>query len=119
MYQLADMSLSDDQKLDMATPIAMDERPEFPYGLRISLTEAELEKLGIDISEATVGGYFMLHALCCVTSVSCNETDTGKNCRLEAQLEQMAVDGDDAEEAAEGETPPAVAPKGFYKSMGA
>jgi hypothetical protein len=115
MYALADMSLSDDEKLDMATPIAMPDRPEYPYGLRICLTHDELAKLGIDPKEATVGGYFMLHAQCCVTSVSNNQTESGDCYRVEAQIEKAAVDGDDAEEAADA--PSTAAPKGFYKSM--
>jgi hypothetical protein len=115
MYQLADLSLSDDEKLDMATPIAMPDRPEYSYGTRICLTESELTKLGIDPSEATVGGYFMLHALCCVTSVSKNETEAGDCYRVEAQIEQAAVDGDDSEVPTDA--PATAAPKGFYKSM--
>lgn len=114
MYQMADMSLSDDEKLDMATPIPMDERPEYPYGLRISLTEAELTKLGIDVGEAQVGGYFLAHVYCCVTSISKNSTDAGDCCRLEAQIEQMAVDGDEEPAA---DAPATTGPKALYKSM--
>ncbi len=120
MYQLADMSLDDDEKLDMVTPIAMPDAPEYPYGLRISLTEAEMAKMGIDPAEAVRGGYFMLHALCCVTSINFTDSESGQCCRLEAQIEQATVDGDD-EPDADDAPPPATsaAPKGFYKSKGA
>lgn len=115
MYALADMSLSDDEKLDMPMPIAMPDAPEYPYGMRICLTQDELTKLGIDPTEAQIGGYFMLHALCCVTSLSSNSTESGDCMRLEAQIEQAAVDGDDES----ADAPVSAAPQGFYKPKGA
>lgn len=101
MQQMVDMELTDDEKHDFVAPIAVD-TPKYPYGLRICLSQDEIAKLGIDPEEAVVGGYFTLHAICCVTSVSSDETETGKRFRMEAQIEKMAVDSD-AEETGEGE----------------
>ena len=37
------MELDDEDKLDAIMPIPMDNKPDFPYGLRICLTEKEPE----------------------------------------------------------------------------
>lgn len=93
---LVSMELDDEEKMDMAMPSM--EQPNFPWGLRISLTSDELEKLGIDVKEASVGDYFQIRALCCVSSISSNDTAKGPCDRLEAQIEAMSVpdleDGD-------------------------
>ncbi len=90
------MELSDDDKLDAVLPIPM-VRPDFPPGLRICLTEKELDKLGIAHDEAEVGAIFHGHFMARVTSVSQNEGDMGKSCRIEAQIEDLAIESEDAE----------------------
>ena len=87
---LVSMELSDDDKMDMAFPSVADQ-PDFPWGLRISLTTDELQKLGIDVKEASVGDYFQIRALCCVSSISSSDTAKGPCDRLEAQIEAMNV----------------------------
>lgn len=115
---MVDMSLSDDEKIDMAMPIAMPDAPEYPYGLRICLTEAELEKLGLDVKEAVIGGLCTFDILAKVTSVSCNDTADGQCCRVELQIIAMEPEAEDAEPDAPAVAPPSdAAPKGFYKSM--
>lgn len=104
---LTSMELDDEASMDAAMPIAMPDRPKWPYGLRICFTNDELEKLGIDPEDATVGGYFHLSAVACVTSVSRDEREAGEPCyRIEAQIEQMGVLGLDDGAEDEPQTQP-------------
>ena len=74
--------------------------PRYPFGLALSLTERELEKLGYGVDELPeVGDMTHIMAMGSVTSVSCNETEGGKKCRVEIQLRYIAVEGEDEEEA--------------------
>jgi hypothetical protein len=90
---MASMELDDDDKLDF--PKVADKAPDYPYGLRICLTETELDKLGLDPADAEYGGVFMGHFMARVTHVSHGEGPDGKNCRIEAQIEHLAIEGSD------------------------
>lgn len=98
---MVSMEMDDEDQLAAPMPIAMPNKPEFPYGLRICLTEKEFEKLKLDPSAAVVGGMFHLHALARITSVSMNQnnTDMGsdENIRVEAQIEDLAIESEDGE----------------------
>lgn len=91
--KLIDMELSDEDKLDASMPIAMPSKPDYPYGLRISLTHNELEKLGLD-DDCEVGDMIDVRCFATVTSVSKNEDGNGKGCRIELQIEKMAVESE-------------------------
>lgn len=86
---LVSMELDDEDKYD--APMVSDMQPDFPYGLKLCLTTAELEKLGIDVKDASIGDYFHITALACVTSISSNDSPNGPCDRLEAQIEAMSV----------------------------
>jgi hypothetical protein len=101
MKMMHDMELTDDEKMDSLAPIPVPSKPDYPYGLRINLTEAELEKLGLDEDEAEVGAMFHGHFMARVTSVSKNESDGKKCCRIEAQIESLGIESEDAENEAE------------------
>lgn len=101
MYMMVSMENDDDEILDCPVPVGC-ERPKYPYGLRISLTEKELEKLRIDPSCAFVGGMCHLHAMARVTAVSQNQTEDmdgdARECwRLELQIEDMCIESEDEE----------------------
>lgn len=96
---MVSMELTDDEKLDAVTPIAMPDKPEFPYGMRICLTEAEFEKLKIDPAEAFVGGTFHLFGMARITNVSESDGPNGKTCRVECQIEDLAIESEDLENA--------------------
>ena len=98
---MTSMEMDDDEKLDAFCPIPMPMRPDYPFGLRITLTDKELEKLKIDHADAFVGGTFHGHFMARVTSVSADEGSDGKHCRLEAQIEDLAIESED-EETTEG-----------------
>lgn len=91
---LVSMELDDEDKLD--NPIMVSDRavhPDYPYGLRISLTENELEKLKLDHKEASVGDYLNLRVRACVKSISEHDDGGGKCCRMELQIEEMGKEG--------------------------
>lgn len=97
MDKMVDMELDDEDIGDMAAPMALPEQPRYPYGLRISLNKSDLKKLGLDSGEAFVGGYVHGHFIGCITSVSINETEHCDDCRVEVQIEQMAIESEDEE----------------------
>jgi hypothetical protein len=94
---MVSLELDDEAKTDAPMPMPMADKPDYPYGTRICLTDAEIDKLGIDPAEATVGGTFMMQGLARVTSVSCNDGPDGKCWRIEAQIEDMGILGQDDE----------------------
>lgn len=105
MNPMISMELSDEEKMDASQPIAMNDVPDYPYGLRICLTHEEMKRLDLDPSEAFVGGIVHLHALARVTSVSISDSaatqysDGGPNCRIELQIEDMCIESEDEENA--------------------
>lgn len=74
--------------------------PIYPYGLAISLTQDELEKLDVDYSEWGVGDLFHLHAMAKITSISESESTDGKRCRVEMQIIALAGEDEDSENQA-------------------
>jgi hypothetical protein len=94
--KLVDLALGDEEKADLGMPIAVADRegPEYPYGLRITLTDAELEKLGLD-ADCDVGDVIYLAAFATVASVSQNKRADGTACcRIELQIEKLAVENE-------------------------
>lgn len=105
--QMVDMAeTADEVKKDLAgsMPAPKANVPAFPYGLCISLTEKELDKLKIE-DKPQVGDMIHLCALAKVTSVSANETktesgETEHHCRVELQITHLATENEDDEDAA-------------------
>lgn len=89
--KLVDMEMDDEEKLDAVCPMPMPSRPSYPYGLRICLTHKELEKLGLD-AECNIGDMIDLRCFGTVTSISKNDVGDGESCRIEIQIEKMAVE---------------------------
>lgn len=101
MMPMVSLEMDDEDVLDMACPIPIDvaNRPKYPYGTQIVLTDKELAKLGCDAGEAFVGGMIHIHAMARITSVSSTDTSDGKRDRVELQIEEMCIEGEDAENA--------------------
>lgn len=97
MRTMVSMELDDEDKLDAMMPIAMSSKPDFPCGLRISLTEKELSKLDLDPDDAVVGGMVHLHAMGRITAVSATDDSGGKCCRIEIQIEDLEIESEDDE----------------------
>ena len=90
--KLTDMELDDEDQMDSVTPIATS-KPRFPWGLRISLTHKELEKLGLD-ADCDVGDMIDMRCFATVTSVNKNDNTDGPSCRVELQIEKMSVENE-------------------------
>lgn len=102
MHVFKSMELDDEDAADLAVPCdGMPNKkllPQYPYGLRITLTEKEMEKLGLDPSCAVVDGMVHLFAMARITSVSCDKRMDGEERhRCELQIEQLAVESEDEE----------------------
>lgn len=93
---MVSLEMTDEEKIDQILPIPMD-RPDYPMGLRICLTDREMEKMGVDASDACVGGLIHLHAMARITSVSSDDRNGHKSCRIELQIEDMCVESEDEE----------------------
>lgn len=97
MITMKSMELDDESKMDTLMPLPMP-TPDFPCGLRGCLTEDEFEKLDVDPEDAEVGGIFHMHALARITNVSHSQGPDGeKCCRVEFQIEDLAIESEDAE----------------------
>ena len=97
MIVMQSMELDDEDKLDAAMPIPMPDKPEYPYGLKICLTQSEFDKLGLDAADAVIGGIVHGHFLARITSVSQNENEAGPCSRVEMQIEDLAILSEDEE----------------------
>lgn len=98
MIVLQNMELDDDAKLDANQPIAMPEKPDYPYGLRICLTEKEFEKLGLDPKDAFRGGIIHGHFMGEITCCSTSDGEYGSSNRVEIQMTHLAIESEDAED---------------------
>ena len=95
---MTSMELDDEDSLDACCPMPMPCKPDYPYGLKITLTDKELEKLKIDHADAFVGGTFHGHFMARITSVSADEGSDGKHSRLEAQIEDLSIESESEED---------------------
>ena len=67
--------------------------PDYPYGLRICLTDAELSKLEMG-TDCEIGDMIDLRCFARVTSVSKNDGPDGPTCRVEMQIESMSCENE-------------------------
>jgi len=101
---MVDMARTPEEKKEETKPLPdVAQVPDYPWGLRICLTERELEKLGLE-AECEVGDILHLNAFAKVTSVSISDSDSGKTCRIELVLTHIAAEDED-EEAEEAPRP--------------
>lgn len=96
MRSYVDLELDDEDKRDFAIPA---ETPDYPWGLRLCLTEAELKKLGCEPGDAPeVGDLLHFAAFAKVTSYSVNDTGSGSQRRVELQIVMMScIENESAE----------------------
>ena len=92
--KLVSMELDDEEKFDAPQPIAMSNKPDYPYGLRVCLTHRELAKMGLG-ANCDVGDHLMLMVDACVTCVSQSDGPGGPESRVELQIEKMGEIGDE------------------------
>jgi hypothetical protein len=77
----------------------MNDKPEeYPYGLRLSLTEADMEKIGLDMPK--VGEMVHIMAMTKVTSVHAHDSAQGGASQgVELQITHMKAEIEDTEDA--------------------
>ena len=82
------------KEMEEATPVPVSpsSKDDYPYGLRISLEDDSLEKLGLK-EMPEVGKSMKMEAMCkvCGTSSNQSEGDEGPRKRLEIQLTDMKL----------------------------
>ena len=90
---------------------------KYPYGLQISLTEEELEKLDVDHSDWKVGETFHLHAFAKVTSISENQREGGeKCCCVGLQITHLAGESENSEDKEYDEEDEPLAKHGYTRA---
>ena len=109
--KFVDMELDDEDKIDFSiccgpSPDYAEPKklvPQYPWGLRICLTQSEIEKLDLDQDDVEAGAYVHLKAFARVTSVSSDSMRDGRTgevrnvSRVELQIEKIAVEDEDDE----------------------
>ena len=100
---------------DRSVPISVDE-DRYPWGLRISLTQDELTKLGVDTSDWEIGGVFHIHALVKVVSKSEDATVHGERCNVGLQITHLAgIESEDEEDEEEEKSEPSLEKHGYLR----
>lgn len=99
---MVDMSRSPEEMVEGIEHIP----PTIPYGLCISLTHDELEKLGLD-DNCDVGD--ILHMVCMARAKSVSKNESG--CRIEMEIFDIEVLENENEEFKR----PVITPSKFYK----
>jgi hypothetical protein len=98
--KLRDMKLSKAQKKETMPMAVSADSPEYPYGLRITLDSAALDKLGMS-KMPKVGAKMSLEAVGVITSVSQHESKDHDSRSVEIQLQELGVENDEPMTAAE------------------
>lgn len=122
-FKFVDMELDDEDKIGMCVPCvdapAGKLVPQFPWGLRICLTQHEIEKLDLDPGEVSAGDFIEFSAFAKVTNCSLEDNvnsmtgEKKQTCRIELQIEKLAVEDEDKE--GKGEAPKRRRREDFYK----
>lgn len=100
MLPMKSMKLDDEDLMEGVSapfPLSTMDRPEYPYGLQITLTDKELEKMDLDVADAEAGGIVHLHAMARIISVSQEDLRGKKCCCIRLQIEDMCVESEDEE----------------------
>lgn len=83
-------------------PVVSESKEEYPWGLRITLNNEELLKLGIDVTSFTVGETVGLTAKAKVTDLSSSEDDHGTRQNISLQITSLAISEDSVESGEAG-----------------
>lgn len=102
--KMVDMEFDDESMMDMPMPMTMPSRPRYPCTLMITLTDRELTMLNLS-HDCEVGDVIDLRAFAVVTSCSSHDSEHGgKSCRVELQIQKLAVENESTEDMADDET---------------
>ena len=100
--KMTNMKMSAKEAKTMGGPVeAIQDQPKYPYGLRITLNDETLKKMGIkDLPKA--GEKMKIYAAVDVAESAANDTmDGGKSLRMELQITDLAIMGEAEKESTE------------------
>jgi hypothetical protein len=109
MRVMQDMELSDDEKLDRMglseAPVKIANKKEYPWGLKLRLTERELDKLGLEYPDDTmVDGIVHFHGMGRISGVKCEQRiGEPKCCCVEIETTHFSIESEDEENEEEDE----------------
>jgi hypothetical protein len=100
---MKDMRMNSKDKKDFySMPSVIDDKPEYPHGLEISLIKESMEKLGLDGSKLKVGDEFTMVAKVKVKSIrEVNENGDVAEYASELQICEMELDKSEKEKSAD------------------
>jgi hypothetical protein len=87
---LKDMKRPKEKNTNHEVPMEM-ETAKYPYGLRITLNNQEISKLGLSVKELEVGQLINVTALARVNTLRDDKNERRENQSIELTLEQMDV----------------------------
>jgi hypothetical protein len=87
---MVNLQLTAAERLDTAPAPAVESVPEYPWGLRIVLTQRELPRLGL-AADCAIGDTLEFRASARVTGVNRTEGAMGPEDRVELQITDMAI----------------------------
>lgn len=91
---LKNMKMSEKESKEYSPETVMAESPKYPYGLRLSLDEESLAKLGL-VELPQVGASMMITAKVEVCSISQYESkEGGADKRMELQITDMGLEAE-------------------------
>lgn len=92
---MVDMKVSKKKRDEMNKPMdATSDRPEYPYGLCLSLEDESIKKLGIDYGTCRVGKTYNIIATAVVKGMTTRDNDHSSSKYLELQIQKMEVGKD-------------------------
>lgn len=95
--------MNEQEKKDLySAPSVIDDKPEYPYGLEITLNKDSMKMLGLDGSKLKVGDSFKLEAMVKVKSVrEVNEKGDIAEYASELQICEMELEKEDKAKTAD------------------
>ena len=76
-----------EERLKNEFPPSISSMPDVPPGLCIALTEAELEKLGMELDDGVeIGDTIHMDVFAKITGIKCEDTTSGRSERLEMAI---------------------------------
>lgn len=100
--KMVDMRRTDEEKIAADGPFAASTisgptGPDYPYGLRIRLSEEELSKLDLD-GDCSAGDMIDLRAFAKVVNVNVDDVNGKPRRSIELQIQQLAVENEEEDE---------------------
>jgi hypothetical protein len=100
---MKNMRMNAEEKKDFhSAPSVIDDKPEYPYGLTITLSPESMEKLGIDAKSLKIGQAFKVLAEAKVKEIrEVNENGDVQEHSIELQICEMEVAKEEEQKSAD------------------